>query len=356
MPFASPRFTTCVDLGRLRVVTGMLLGLLGCWLAPVVAFSQVNYVPNPSFEELTDCDLNYGDVPKASPWKIIDFPDTSPDLFHYCSTNLSYRPPVGCEELEPKDGEGLIAQASLFAEERVYVRLLDTLPTDIDIYVAFSMLPAGRCAPGPSFLCYANTQCLAFSDYAFQNQVVVLQPETTITRTDVWTTLRTCYRASGLEDFLLLGNYTSALDLQLDCDTIDPLNFAYTFLDEVIVSPFDVVPDTLYLCGDETLGLDVNFYDVPISWSDGIQGGQRTIAEGGRYFVYGNLDDCALTDETLVIHIPDEDQTLEADLCSGGELLLQTPLPALWPTGDTTTTWRVTAPGTYTARLLGDCG
>jgi hypothetical protein len=31
--------------------------------------AQVNYVPNPGFEEVADCDLNYGEANKAMPWK-----------------------------------------------------------------------------------------------------------------------------------------------------------------------------------------------------------------------------------------------------------------------------------------------
>ncbi|MCB0638080.1 MAG: gliding motility-associated C-terminal domain-containing protein [Lewinella sp.] len=347
-------FSTSFSL--LTFATGFALVVLFVCSLPAGVAGQINYVPNPSFEELTDCDLNYGDVPKASPWQIVNSPATDPDLYNYCSTSGFYRPPAGCGELEPKDGEGFMGQVSLVTEERVYARLLDTLPTDIDIYVAFSIAARGRCSTGTSFACNANTQCLAFSDYAFQNEVLVLYPDSVLTRTDAWTTLGTCYRASGQEDYILLGNYLSYVNIRMECDTIDPLNYSYNFVDEVIVSPFDVVPDTFHLCGDETLDLDISFYDVPIYWSDGYHGGSRTITEGGRYIVYGDLDGCDLADETVVIHIPDEAQMIEETLCAGNELVLHTPFPAIWPTGDTTTTLRVTTPGTYAAQLLGDCG
>lgn len=320
-------------------------------------YAQTNLVPNPGFEELTDCDLHFGDVPKASPWKIID-PSTSPDLFHYCSTSGSYRPPAGCQGIDPKDGEGMIGQVHLQAgiEERVYARLLDDLPRGVDLYVAFSTVPSQKCGMPSEILCYSNTPCLAFSDYAFQSQVVVLEPDTIITNTTGWTTMRTCYRATGNEDFVLLGNYRSAVGIRQDCDNTDPFNFAYFFIDEVIVAPFDVVPDTILLCEGQELELDATFYDVPIRWSDGWQGAIRTISGGGRYIALGNTGNCFLRDTTVVILIPEEQETVRLTLCEDEALILQAPVPALWDTGDTSMTLPVTHPGIYTARLQSACG
>ncbi|MEL6835390.1 MAG: gliding motility-associated C-terminal domain-containing protein [Bacteroidota bacterium] len=333
----------------------MLLSLL---LGTVLfGYSQVNLVPNHSFEDIDNCDLNFGSIPQAPPWQIVPEPVNSPDLFHYCSTSGVYQPPAGCNMIEPKEGEGMIAQAHLIpSEERVYVHLTDTLPLHKDIYVSFSTITEAKCGIPPIFLCYTNTQCLAFSDFAFQNLNVALQSDEIISNSTDWTTLRTCYRANGTEDFVLLGNYRLIQDTSVDCDTIDDFrNLAYYFYDEIIVSPFEVVPDTLVICGDEVLQVDASFYDLPISWSDGVQGAIRDISEGGQLIARGRAGNCFLQDTTFIVKIPDEEEVIPSAICDGEELLLQSPITAVWPNGDTSTTYRVTEAGMYQARLVTDC-
>lgn len=334
--------------------TSLLIYYLVATVAPL--WSQNNLVPNHSFEEVDDCFLEYGDIPSAPPWQIVPEPENSPDLFHYCSTSAFYSPPAGCMMVEPFEGEGMIAQAhNIFAEERVYVRLTDTLPWEKDIYVAFSVIPEAQCSEPPNQLCYSNTQCLAFSDFAFQFLDVVLKPDSVLTNTEEWITLRTCYRSKGTEDFVLLGNYRLGSETRLDCRLIDDLNFSYSYFDEIIVAPFEVVPDTIILCGDETLDIDATFYDLPIAWSDGVQGAIRTIDESGRLIALGDTGRCSLRDTTFVVKIPDEPQTIPLLICDGEDLLLESPVPAIWPNGDTSSTYLITEAGLYEAILLTDC-
>lgn len=318
--------------------------------------AQENLVPNHSFEEVDNCDLQFGDIPKAFPWLIIPEPENSPDLFHYCSTSGLYRPPAGCENIDPKDGEGMIAMAQgIPSEERIYVRLTDTLPWQKDIYVAFSTIPEASCSTFPTLLCYSNTQCLYFSNFAFQNLQVVLQPDSIITNTETWTTMRTCYRADGTEDYVIIGSYRSPTEIRLQCDTIDPLNFSYSFVDEVIVAPFEVVPDTIIICGDESVEVDATFYDLPISWSDGVLGAVRDLDRGGQFIAFGDTGGCLLKDTVTVIEIPEEEEVIPMAICDGEVLPLQTPVPAVWPNGDTTSTYLINEAGSYRAILLTDC-
>lgn len=340
----------------IRTMAHLGLLCLGLLLTLCNLQAQDNLVPNHSFEEISDCDLNFGDIPKAPPWQIVPEPENTPDLHHYCSTSGFYRPPARCAEIEPKDGEGMVALIqSIPPEERIYVRLTDTLPWQKDIYVAFSTITDVKCGPDPIVQCYSNTQCLAFSDFAFQNLQVVLQPDTIISNYEDWTTLRTCYRADGTEDYVLLGNYRLATQTRLDCDVQDPLNFAYNFVDEVIVAPFEVVPDTIVVCGDEGVLVDATFYDLSISWSDGVQGAIREVNEGGRLIAFGDTGKCLLKDTTFVVRIPEEEEIIPLAICDGEELLLQTPVPAIWPNGDTSSTYTVTQAGSFRATLLTNC-
>jgi len=323
------------------------------------ALAQQNLVPNPGFEELSDCDIEYGQIYKAAPWEIVDFPLETPDLFHTCSTNAPYVPPIEftCQTVVPNSGNAMVGMAHMLVNERMYVRLTEDLPLNMDIYVAYSILPIKNCENPYSVSCQTNTQCLAFSDFEFKSKNVVLELESILYESETWSKLQTCYRANGTEDLVLLGNYKSAIDVQIDCDSINPeVNFTYFFTDDVIVSPFDVVPDTLYICGDEVLNFDISFYDVPINWSDGWAGGIREINEGGRYTVLGDLENCSMEDQLLVIKIPDETETIVDTICENGVLRLTSPVLAEWPNGVTSTSFKITEPGNYTAKLQSTCG
>ena len=322
--------------------------------------AQVNYVPNPGFEVVANCDLDYGEANKAQPWKIINAPIATPDLFHSCSTSAFFTIPTGgCNSgVYPKSGEGMVGLVSNLAqvEERIYARLIDDLPLEIDIYVAFSIRPREKCGGPMDFLCYSNSLCLAFSDFQFQAQQLVLSSDTIVDGAE-WLTMETCYVANGTEDFVLLGNYKPTTQTLVYCDFINPTaNFAYTYVDEVIVAPFDVVPDTLYLCEGEVLELDVTFYEVPISWSDGWIGPVRTIDQGGNYTVRGSLEDCFLTDRTVVVEIPVDTEEIVLDICDGETLILETTFAGTWENGDTSRIRTITRAGIYKSSLLTPCG
>lgn len=326
---------------------------------PLVA--QVNYVPNPGFEEVSNCDLDYGEADKAQPWKIINAPIATPDLFHSCSTSSFFTIPTGgCDSgIYPKSGEGMVGLVSNLApaEERIYARLIDDLPQGVDIYVAYSIRPREKCGGPMDFLCYSNSQCLAFSDFQFQSQQVVLASDTIIDGVEEWIKMETCYAANGTEDFVLLGNYKETTETLRYCDYINPVaNFTYTYVDEVIVSPFDVVPDTLYLCEGEVLNVDATFYEVPISWSDGWVGPVRTIDQGGNYIVRGSLEDCFLTDRTVVVEIPVDTEEIVLDICAEENLVLESPFAGTWENGDTSRIRTITRPGVYTSSLVTPCG
>ena len=323
--------------------------------------AQSNLVPNHSFEDILDCNFDYGAADYASPWKIVNEDVSSPDLFHVCATNVFYQVPLvdSSQEIFPNSGDGMVGLVNLVmgAEERIYARLLGDLPKDVDIYLAFSTIPNKKTDADMSLLCYSNTQSLAFSDIQFQSKIVALQSDAIIDNTEDWTKLQTCYQATGEEELVLLGNYKLSSETLMDCDYIDPgFNFAYFFVDDIIVAPFDVLPDTLFICGDEVLEIDISFYDLSLLWNDGWIGGLRDISEGGIFKVMGDAGNCFLEDETLVIKISDEIETINVDLCENGETTLNSPFLSEWNTGEISSSLLVSRPGIFTANLLSPCG
>ncbi|MEZ4987605.1 MAG: gliding motility-associated C-terminal domain-containing protein [Saprospiraceae bacterium] len=323
------------------------------WMLPVQA--QINFVPNPSFEQVSDCNLEYGEIFKAPPWKIVEeIIPTSPDLFHACSSNTYFETPQA--DVYPQTGSGMAGLVNLIQRERIYARLTNDLPADVDIYVAYSVRPRARGNAPMNLLCYSNTQSLVFADLQLQTQILVLDAQEIIDNPDVWTTLSGCYRASGNEKMVLIGDFKPITQVVSECDFIDSHNFSYYYVDDVIVSPFDVVPDTVYICGDTPVHFDISFYDLPIRWSDGVLGGSRTIDQPGEYFVEGNTGDCTLLDKTIAVYIPNETASIELSMCEGQTLVLEAPVNARWPDGSISPNYSITRAGRYYADLLNDCG
>lgn len=341
------------------IVRCLLLLFLVC--CQTVLFAQFNFVPNPGFEEISNCDLEYGETYKAPPWEIINLPIATPDLFHACSTNPFFElsGQVGCTGTILPSGDGMVGMVTMasFVEERIYARLLGDLPLNIDLYVAYSIIPRERCGSPTELLCYSNTHSMVFADIQLESKTTALALDTILSYTGEWTKLEGCYQANGSEKMILLGNFTLTSETLKDCDNFDPeFNFSYFFIDDVIVAPFDVVPDTFFICGDEVLDVDATFYDVPIFWSDGVTGAMRTIGEGGLYTVMGDVGDCSLMDETVVIKIPDEMESITVDICEDEVVSLTTPVLAEWSNGEKSKRIEVTLPGTYTANLITSCG
>jgi len=322
------------------------------------SIAQTNLVPNPSFEDITDCEILFGEASKAIPWNNIDETNIfTPDLFHGCAQNSFYNIPAGlCNEVFPRTGDGMIGIVNLIAEEGIYVRLENNIPQNQDIYVSFSVATNEKCGTPGELICYSNTPCLVFSDIQFQSQKRVLESDTIIYKTDDWTTMQTCYQADGSERNLLIGNFKSAIEELTDCDNIDEFNFSYFYIDDVIVAPFDVVPDTIFLCGDESIEMDASFFNLPISWSDDVDGPTRTIDQPGFYTVSAEIDDCFLNDNFVVIKIEDTPEIQKYTICKGGEITLTTKVPAIWDNEVSSKTRTVDSPGTYQAKLQTTCG
>lgn len=332
-----------------KVMKANLVIYLSFFCCLTITHAQINLVPNYSFEELADCELQWGELEKATGWRIID--DSSPDIFNYCSTTSFYIP---SDFIPPKTGEGYAGMSpnSLFPES-CFAWLTDEIPLGVDIYVAFHLSQNELVHPRFGSACYTNGISLALADDRFDKEVILWSEEILDVPYE-WTRLHTCYQATGEEAIVMIGDYIPRVDLRADCPITDTI-FTYYYIDDVIIAPFDVVPDTVFLCDDESTEFDISFYEVDIEWQDGFQGGNRIISDAGRYTVMGDLGDCFIQDDVVVIKLED-DLVEEVTKCKEQELTLTAPTPAVWDNGGRGRTTQVNSPGVYQAELSNACG
>lgn len=331
--------------------------MIWCSISTLIR-AQNNLVPNPGFEEITDCAIEFGEIFKAEPWLITGIQNPTPDLFHLCANEDSFYgiPSRTCNtEHYPHSGEGMAGLVNIFADEKIYARLLDSIPTDHDIYISFANFPEQNCNVEFGNLCNSNTQSLAFDDRPNDIPHLALSSDTILNNFTDWTILETCYRADGTEKYVFLGNYQSTLKKEIYCDNIQEANFSYSYVDDVIVAAFDVVPDTVLICAGEEKFFSIDFFDLPISWADGFSGGRRTIDESGTYIVEAATANCILQDPMVVIKIPEQGDVIQESICDQATLTLTTPVLGLWDNGIISTSRIVTGPGDYEVELLIDC-
>jgi len=327
--------------------------VVSTFLLSLPCLAQENLVDNPGFEDITECEIGYGEVDKAVPWKITGSINSSPDVYHECASEDSFYgiPP----EILTYSGDGMAGIVSLYAEEKIYSRLISPLPLDHDIYLSFALRPQENFNQEFGLICYSNTHSMAFSDNLVEFPNLALSSDTILNNVNDWTKLETCYRANGEEKYVFLGNYQNAANKRIYCDNYEDLNHTYTYIDQVIVAAFDVVPDTVVICAGDIQEFNINFFDLPIIWDDGFLGGDRTFSESGTYSVLAKTANCLLEDKVVIIKIPEREEIIEMSICDEAEAILTTPVPALWDNGTISNSITVNRPGSYSAELLINC-
>jgi gliding motility-associated-like protein len=327
------------------------------WFGILCSFemmSQENLVLNGGFEILTGCVDGPGQIELAEPWKLVK---NSPDLFHYCVQEGGFRPPVktACLDVFPQEGDGFIGLAMFgVAQEKMEARMTRTIPEKVSLYCSMHVFPQPNCGSGNTEICYTNGIELSFVTER-NTRISALVSDTIISNLESWTHLETCYETQGGEAWVRLGNPKEDTKTLNNCVT-DGYKLGYTYVDNIIVSLFDVLPETLYIC-DDYLDVDVSYYDVPLLWEDGPVGGQRRFEVAGDYVLLGELEKCFLRDPVTIIKIEDEYDVFEKEICPGQELSLNVDLPVFveWDNGERGNTIMVNQAGSYIARIISDC-
>ncbi len=346
---------------------------------------QVNLVPNPGFDTISSCPVPHGDkqITKAFPW----FSATTsgiPELFNACANSPSVcnvPNPFGCNYIPAKTGNGY-SGISIYARanniykgegggEYLEVPLIHSIPKGSQCYIRFFVAPDEDCYIGQDYF-FTDAIGLALSDTlvlmdipANQPQVLPLKPVIEnrgkiIKDTSDWTKVSVCYKAKGGEKYAIIGNFRTDAETLKDYVKLSiPHPENYAFIDDVLISPFNPLPDTLVLCNGSPQTLNASFWEATYHWNTGSTDSMLTVSTPGTYSVQAFIDSCVLYDTMVVIDSRDK-LPFQADttICRGDSLLLAPLMPGayLWSDGFTQQKLKVQNPGLYSVTVTNHCG
>lgn len=210
-----------------------------------------NLVPNPSFEEYTECPWNFGQwadvVGWTSPYT------TSADYYNLCAAGGAAGVPLNtCGYQYPADGEAYMGVATYVYNAPPYRELIATqlaspLQPGLPVYLSFKVALGGF---GSSQQNSGNYTCKGIGmkfftqmpsdwpNYLYPNTSAV-HLQQAITDTSAWVTVSGVYTPDSAYTQLVIGNfYADSLSDPFIFDTAGygVANIAYHFLDQVCVS------------------------------------------------------------------------------------------------------------------------
>lgn len=260
------------------------------------AFSGMtqNLVPNPSFENFTTCPTASGQITFASPWYNATTSGTT-DFFNACSAS-GYGVPkhggIGYQYSKSGNGYSGIWVYSSGPNYREYLQvpLIDTLQIGtcyiVEYYV--NLFNTMKYALG-SVDAHFSTIAIGTTG---TGDVLNLSPQitkfssTAISDTVLWTKISGIYMATGVENYLTIGNFFD----DINTDTINTGSSyygSYYYIDDVSVIPIDSIlggipanagNDTTIIGGDsvfvgqEITNLYCNWYIGATLIADSISG------------------------------------------------------------------------------------
>jgi gliding motility-associated-like protein len=327
-----------------------------------------NLVRNPNFTELDTCPYSYDQVHFANHWTSGN--DQSPDLYHTCGTSFFSLPQIySCIDLNYNIDDGFVGivtygQLPNFQgiREKIIAPLISEPPKESDIFCALSVLPRPLCPVegNPSNACYTDGLSM---NIVYENETLmpIIEAESIINNTDTWRRLHGCYNPIGNEKKISIYNRKANSQTEIECDIIDPSqNVSYIFIDNVIIAPFEILPPSLVICDtEENQFLGLNFYNLPLSWEDGVDGGERTFKQSGTYTLIADAGTCLL-EETISITVLKEYERDTVELVTKCEetsidLVINLPGNIIWSTGENGKSINVPNQGEYSATITTPC-
>ncbi len=361
-----------------------LLYWIGIFLTYTV--SAQNLIPNPSFEEHTDCPtvLNtqslHNAIDLAPPWTT---PTSSTDYFNVCgdyatgvpeNTGFEYAhsgeayagyfffpgpiavPPNGAEYLE-------VPLISILEKDSFY--LLELFVSLNDDFVQatdeFSILFTDT-------FFYDPTQISTPSLIIYAEPQLTNEPGNFITNHEGWTPLRWVYQARGGEAYMTMGVFRSPYEInwfQID----GPGRLAtYYYIDDVSLEKLAYplatlgLRDTILCESPFEVTLEASGLHSGYLWSTGDTTQSITVTEPGIYVLEAYYQEFLIRDTAVVQYLPADSIDLGPDLeLCPQELPYAFSAPSgldtyRWNTGDTTAKIQITVPGWLILEVDYECG
>jgi hypothetical protein len=205
--------------------------------------AQVNLVPNPSFENITQCPNNPAQVNFAVPWK--DPTHASSDLFNSCNINDWGVPNnLGGYQMA-RSGQSYVGFATYYAgsstREYIQVKLDSILHAGKNYYVEFyvSLSDTQRVACNNMGAYFSSTAITGPAGPVLNvapqiNNDPIANP---LTDYNGWTKISGIFTASGNEQYITIGNFLNdaSSDTVLIGGGCSGCNAAYYYTDDVTV-------------------------------------------------------------------------------------------------------------------------
>ncbi|MDX2304041.1 MAG: OmpA family protein [Microscillaceae bacterium] len=261
----------------------LILYLYAAFFLGLACVKAQNLVPNPGFEDHTECPDFLGSVRSYnfnSPWGILpnwqaNPPDCTPDYYHPCGKRKFRAPKNLCGEMQPQEGVAYVGMIlrigavdygdpkDLMYREHITAKLSQTLKPDFQYLVRFYVALSD----------YSN-YALAHIGALFTEEPLVIQENQAYTpqicskgvmlkAPKTWMIIQDTLRAKGGEKFITLGNFEDYAQRKIRKITQNTQHFkkfnynrAYYYLDDVFVEELGPFQQTLIEPKDSILLTD----------------------------------------------------------------------------------------------------
>lgn len=367
----------------------------------IVKQSQAqNIVPNPGFEDHTNCPTSFGQIgcplvtppflPTVKNW--ISAVPNSPDYFNGCTSDIYASVPDNFYGHHPAHGgkayTGIIAYSANSINpsapymEYIEIKLDKTMQAGEQYQLSCFVKPVFNRDPSSivNMVAVKSISALFTSNWQLKNSppilsgnAVTMQSRTGdfIKDTVNWTEVTGYYTATGGEEWLTIGGSfnTTAQVSQLFPDMPRPSHsfLGYYLIDDVSVTP--VLPCDTAIRKHDTLICELLSTPVILQssgtvaysyqWNTGDAGMTLDINKGGTYWCFADLKGCNVTIDTFNVSIF-RDTTItsvESVSCDSIKVLegKANASQYLWSTGETTPSITINDFGAYTCMSVVNC-
>lgn len=208
----------------------------------LIAFTQINLIPNPSFEEISYCDIMLGDV-ATPPWfppsvATIQNAPSTPDVFNQCAVNFGMcTPNTGLGYQKPRTGKGYGGLMAYVSDYREYlsVPLSEPLQPDSNYHVEFWASLANNSANGTNNI-GAKFYTDSIVQYGWSGILSnpIIKAKSVLIDTVNWILISGEYKANGTEKFLIIGGFDSIVE-NIPIINESSFPFPYYFIEDVAV-------------------------------------------------------------------------------------------------------------------------